>query len=1547
MRTGAIFARGSCQALKWMALFGVVFALGAGSAAAQVTVTVDGEALEEVDEGALVTLTVGGSVDIAADADATTLTVTAVATEQTTVTGLVTPGEANDFGAFTTAEIELPAGGDGGIDGHPVTGEFIWQVGTDINDAEDEAVTVTFTVAGDPNLDGITVDVDGTPGPPAVAAVATVTIKDVQTQRYTLSLPTGVTAIMEGAAASTQLSLDASPEKSVAVTAVNATLSTNEAAYTFTPTGADQELTAGSPLNIATLLVGNDGNRMDETVTVTVTAGSGMNRVVLIEQPIDVTDIHKLPMLMGDLWDSAGMEVTSAMEGADYDLRVFPVDADGDRIAATEDWTVTLTTAGTATEGASADYTLEDEVTIAMNTAASMSHDTAALMVLDDNDLDPGETVMISYNVMGDPANGPGMSGEMGLLTVAIADGTMPQVTANSEAVVQGIVDDAMPQADPHGFNPSDSISFDPAGMFTASEGYELFYEVSSNDTAKVAAGVANGANAMVTLDAMAVGSAMITVTARARMASSATIPTQTAADWAQVMFDATVVQGLQVPGMPTSLMAAAGNGEVTLTWAMPADGGAVESYEYTYGIGTARERWAAATSPTTVAGLENGTEYTFEVRARNAAGEGAAAMVMASPVRPTEAPDVPASLAAMAGDGQVMLSWTAPAAGDPPTWYQYRASTSGVAGEWKRATSDTEQTVTGLTNGTEYTFDVRGVNDGGAGEAASVTATPMAPVDPVAPSAPQKLTAVAGDAQVTLSWTAPASGDPPTGYEYRRMAGGIPDAWMATSSMTEQVVTGLENGTEYTFEVRAMNDAGAGAAASVKATPMPPRKPVAPSAPTSLSAVRGDGQVMLRWAAPETGDAPTGYEYRSAVEDRWSDWTDNKLSTSVTVTGLTNGTEYTFEVRAVNSAGTGDAASVKATPMVPDPGVQVTVKEVKANTTVAESGGLEVTVVATVPAGTKVDDKVAPIASRIVRVSFPTDDASIRTGEDADAGEVTALGASGGAYTWTNITRTDKDSEQTYKFRVAVGQDLDAEDEKFQVEVSIDGASKKSKVITIDDAEEQTYVLSLPSAAKGAIKEGAAAATLTLKADPARTIDIPAALVLNPNDPSKYTLGSLSSDMFGIASVTANISAKADGNRVDDTITVTAYSGALGAQAEIASLDITVTDANALPAVKATIVKDGKAADPQPESVMEGETVQVMLTAVDKDGKAMKAAEKLTITLMPTGTADEQDYRLSPYPIEIAKDKESSAVVSLMVTADQDVGDETLMFDAAVEGDAKIGTEKRSVAGVLSLMITDGTQKLVWANSQEEVEAAVYAAKNAGAGDDMTFATGEMIEVMGALLFSSAEGVTLSYTAESSMNGVASTSVSGGSVMVTAVAEGMADITITAHANMASGVKILDQNDPGMASVMFPVEVGLEALSITLSGPEDMNLAEGMSAMVTATANRPVSADTTVMLMRDRAQSTAGDADYTAEAITISAGSEMGSTMVMAVEDNMAEDMEELVLYGMTEGMAGEVTGEVKLYLWDAAVPALPVIAQLLLAAFLAVGGYRRYRRR
>ena len=65
-----------------------------------------------------------------------------------------------------------------------------------------------------------------------------------------------------------------------------------------------------------------------------------------------------------------------------------------------------------------------------------------------------------------------------------------------------------------------------------------------------------------------------------------------------------------------------------------------------------------------------------------------------------------------------------------------------------------------------------------------------------------------------------------------------------------------------------------------------------------------------------------------------------------------------------------------------------------------------------------------------------------------------------------------------------------------------------------------------------------------------------------------------------------------------------------------------------------------------------------------------------------------------------------------------------------------------------------------------------------------------------------------------------------------------------------------------------------------------------------------------------------------------------------MAVEDGMTEDMETLTLEGRRFG-GGMKTNAVSFNLWDVAVPALPVIVQLLLAAFLAIGGYRRYRRR
>ena len=163
--------------------------------------------------------------------------------------------------------------------------------------------------------------------------------------------------------------------------------------------------------------------------------------------------------------------------------------------------------------------------------------------------------------------------------------------------------------------------------------------------------------------------------------------------------------------------------------------------------------------------------------------------------------------------------------------------------------------------------------------------------------------------------------------------------------------------------------------------------------------------------------------------------------------------------------------------------------------------------------------------------------------------------------------------------------------------------------------------------------------------------------------------------------------------------------------------------------------------------------------------------------------------------------------------------------------------------------------------------------------------------------------------------------------------------VIVVSHGSIEGGAAVLTLN----------VTENDSEISYTLSA-EDMNAVEGMEYEITAEASSAVPMDTTVEIMRDRAASTADDDDYTVEDITIMAGETMGTTMLMVTEDNMPDGgtddnmSESLVLFGMVGNMQ---TNDVKFYLWDAAVPALPVIAQLLLAAFLAIGGYRRYLRR
>jgi Zn-dependent metalloprotease len=171
--------------------------------------------------------------------------------------------------------------------------------------------------------------------------------------------------------------------------------------------------------------------------------------------------------------------------------------------------------------------------------------------------------------------------------------------------------------------------------------------------------------------------------------------------------------------------------------------------------------------------------------------------------------------------------------------------------------------------------------------------------------AAPTAVSAVAGDAQAVVSWTAPASngGCTITGYTVTAAPGGR----TATSTgATTATVAGLANGMAYTFTVTATSAAGTSTASAASA-PATPR--TVPGPPTAVSAVAGNAQAVVSWTAPASngGSGITGYTVTAAPGGRTATSTG---ATTATVAGLANGTAYTFTVTATSAAGTSTASA-------------------------------------------------------------------------------------------------------------------------------------------------------------------------------------------------------------------------------------------------------------------------------------------------------------------------------------------------------------------------------------------------------------------------------------------------------------------------------------------------------------------------------------------------------------------------------------------------------------------------------------------------------------
>jgi len=170
-------------------------------------------------------------------------------------------------------------------------------------------------------------------------------------------------------------------------------------------------------------------------------------------------------------------------------------------------------------------------------------------------------------------------------------------------------------------------------------------------------------------------------------------------------------------------------------------------------------------------------------------------------------------------------------------------------------------------------------------------------------PPAPTIGTATAGNAQATVTFTAPGSngGSAITGYTVTSSPGNI----TGTGSVSPVTVTGLTNGTAYTFTVTATNINGTGPASSASNSVTPS---TVPGAPTIGTATGGNAQATVTFTAPGSngGSVITGYTVTSSP----GGFTGTGTASPITVTGLTNGAAYTFTVTATNAIGTGPASS-------------------------------------------------------------------------------------------------------------------------------------------------------------------------------------------------------------------------------------------------------------------------------------------------------------------------------------------------------------------------------------------------------------------------------------------------------------------------------------------------------------------------------------------------------------------------------------------------------------------------------------------------------------
>ncbi len=224
-----------------------------------------------------------------------------------------------------------------------------------------------------------------------------------------------------------------------------------------------------------------------------------------------------------------------------------------------------------------------------------------------------------------------------------------------------------------------------------------------------------------------------------------------------------------------------------------------------------------------------------------------------------------PESLTATGGERDITLEWGMPddlGNATTVTFNIYREDPEDFENYidlYRTGWTGTSFIDTDVENRVSYLYYVVAVN--GAGEGIFSNRAWAMPL--LHPTAPRNVTAMAGPDNVVLSWEPPA--DPGvytvTGYRVHWRTGtywsGFGPEWQYPvsewSNFTVGAATmafnhsGLKQGYSYHYEIAALHAGGEGERShDVNAIPMVP-----PGPPTALTAVRGDGRVVLNWTRP------------------------------------------------------------------------------------------------------------------------------------------------------------------------------------------------------------------------------------------------------------------------------------------------------------------------------------------------------------------------------------------------------------------------------------------------------------------------------------------------------------------------------------------------------------------------------------------------------------------------------------------------------------------------------------------------------------------------